>query len=254
MKMIRTRALLSALLVLTVCLPLVALQPATAEPGVFQTAKNRQIKSFTMHFKRICPECQDGGVILFFTKAQAKVHVTVGTYRIADENAKYDFYFVDVDTSISQRSGDMGYGWLDTDLVSIGRTKIVSASYSLGRSAQNVDSCTSFPVDLGVGFFGVSAGTSVGAVSFCHDGSKLTSADLSHSLHGGRTYHATGIAGIRGLDMRRFVRVPQGAHPRFGIVATTNHDSKYWDAANRRWRVRHQEVVNGLDIGTRPQR
>ena len=254
MKIFRSLALFSALLVLAVSVPLLALTSATAEPGVFQTAKNRQIKTFTMHFKRICPECKDGGVILFFTKAQAKLNFTSGTYRIVDENSKYDFYFVDVDTTITKRSGDMGYGWLDTDLVSLGKTKIVSASYTLGKSAENVDSCTSFPIDLGVGFFGVSAGTSVGAVSLCHDGSKMTSADLSHSMHGGRTYHATGIAGIRSLDMRRFVRVPQGAHPRFGIVATTNHDSRFWDAANRRWRVRHQEVVNGLDIGTRPQR
>lgn len=253
MKISRTLTLLSMLVVLIASVPLLALQSATAEPGVFQTAKNRQIKSFTMHFKRICPECKDRGVILFFTKAQARLHFTVGTYRIADENSKYDFYFVDVDTSITKRSGDMDYGWLDTDLVSIGKTKIVSASYTLGKSAENVSSCTSFPVDLGVGFFGVSAGTSVGAVSWCHHGSRMGSSDLSHSLHGGRTYHATGIAGIRSLDMRRFVRVPQGAHPRFGIVATTNHDSRFWDAANRRWRVRHQEVVNGIDIGTRPQ-
>lgn len=253
MRIIRLFALVSALLLVAASAPLLALQSATAEPGVFQTAKNRQIKSFTMHFQRICPECKDGGVILYFTKARAKVHFQVGTYRIADENHKYDFYFVDVDASMSKRSGDMGYGWLDTDLVSIGSTKIVSDSYTLGKSAENVGSCKSFPVDLGVGFFGVSAGTEVGAVSLCHDGSKMTSADLSHSMHGGRTYHATGIAGIRSLDMRRFVRVPQGAHPRFGIVATTNHDTKYWDAANRRWRVRHQMVVNGLDIGTKPQ-
>jgi hypothetical protein len=252
--MSRTLTLLSVLLVLAASIPLLTVRSASAEPGVFQTAKNRQIKSFNMHFRRICPECKDGGVILFFSKAQAKVHFTVGTYRIADENSKYDFYFVDVDTSITRRSGDMGYGWLDTDLVSIGSTKIVSASYTLGKSAENVDSCTSFPVDLGVGFFGVSAGTSVGSVSLCHDGSRMTSANLSHSMHGGRTYHATGIAGIRSLDMRRFVRVPQGAHPRFGIVATTNHDSKYYDTAVGRWRVRHREVVNGLDIGTRRQR
>ena len=63
MRISRTLTLLSMLVVLIASVPLLTLQSATAEPGVFQTAKNRQIKTFTMHFKRITPPSKDAGQI-----------------------------------------------------------------------------------------------------------------------------------------------------------------------------------------------
>jgi hypothetical protein len=97
----------------------------------------------------------------------------------------------------------------------------VSSAYTLGKGVENTSTCKSFPIELGVGFYGVSAGTTAGHVSFCHHGSKIESSRASH----GRLYHATGLSGIASLDAQRYVQVPQGGHPAFSVKVRTNADT-----------------------------
>jgi len=203
--------------------PLAVVGTAGADVSAFQSVRNRQIKHFKIHYQRVCPSCKEGeqqgtanpGI------ASGTARFTLASYKILDQNAKYDFYLVDVTAGLVNRKGDQDWGWLDATVRSVGSTRIVSSSYSLGKDVVNTTTCRTYPVNLGVSFYGVSAGTTAGHVSFCHHGSKMTSSGVK----AGRLYHATGLSGIAMTDSQRYVQVPQGAHPRFRVHVSTNHDS-----------------------------
>lgn len=189
----------------------------------FQTASNRQFKAMhKFRYTRLCPSCTaprytDNN----FKKSTGMVKVVATSYRILEGNGRYDFFLVDVTATLTKRSGDEDWGWMDIQLKSTGKAKVLSSSYSLGKQSENTTSCKSYPVSLGLGFFNVSAGTTVGKVSFCHPGSKVESSALS----GGRLYHATGLSGLSSIQMSRYVRVKQGARPTFSVTADRNTES-----------------------------
>lgn len=262
------RVLGSALSVLLACLAVMAGPAATAAPSesdgsatlskrdvpAFQSARNRQIKTRTLKFVRVCPGCKSGVEVpsSFFSKqAKAKISVTASTYKILDQNKKYDFFLVDLTSGLTERKGDQDWGWYDVTLTSTGTTKILGSSYSTGRKFENVDKCTRFPVSLGVGFYGVSVGTTVGHVSFCNDGSRL----VQSSVTGGQKYHATGVTGIQSLQSQRYVRVAQGKTPSFKVQLTTNADrfSCYTVSDGTHCFVHHAMQSKSLTIGTTPQ-
>jgi hypothetical protein len=145
----------------------------------------------------------------------------VSTYKILDQNHKYDFFALDVSADLVKRTGDRDWGWLDMTVRSKGSTRIIASSYSRGESVQNVTTCTRFPINLGVSFKGVGVSTTVGHVSFCHHGSQF----LDSHVKNGRFYHATGLSGIAALTGQRYVQVPQGAHPAFSVKVRTNNDT-----------------------------
>lgn len=194
-----------------------------ADVPAILSAANRQNKTMTVYFKRVCPGCPEGeqprhGVPKV---AAAKVAYTVSSYVIRDENDRYDWFLLDVTATITSRSGDQDWGWLDTRISSTGTTRILSSSYSLGKKAQNVTECKNFPISLGVGFYGMSAGTEVGSVGFCNEGSKVVQSSITR----GRLYHATGVSGITNITMQRYVRVADGKLPTFRVSARTNQDT-----------------------------
>jgi hypothetical protein len=172
----------------------------------------------------VCPSCQEGeqprhGIP---GRATGTAAFTVATYHIKDENDRYEFYLVDVSADLKKRTGDEDWGWMDVRITSVGKTKVVASSYTTGKSVRNKESCRSYPVNLGVSFFGASAGTTAGQVRFCHKGSELSQSKIAR----GRLYHATGLSGIAGLQMQRYVQVPQNAAPpKFRVHVTTNDDS-----------------------------
>ncbi len=217
------RILTACAVVLGLLVPLAALGTAHGDVAAFQTARNRQVKHFSIGYQRVCPSCQEGeqagpGIPAV---ASARVKYTLSSYKILDQNHRYDFYLVDVTANLVKRTGDQDWGWMDTTVRSIGSTKVVSASYTLGKGVQNTTTCRTYPIDLGVSFYGVSAGTTAGHVSFCHQGSRIASSKIS----GGRLYHSTGLSGISQIDAQRYVQVPQGQHPQFRIKVRTNHDT-----------------------------
>src|SRR4051794_11371412 len=217
------RMLTAFAVVLGLLIPLTALGTARGDVAAFQSARNRQVKHFAITYKRVCPSCregeQPGGGIPQVATGTAKYTLT--SDKILDQNHKYDFYLVDVSANLVKRTGDQDWGWMDVTVRSAGRTKVVSSSYTLGKGVQNTSTCKTFPINLGVGFYGVSAGTTAGHVSFCHHGSKIESSRASR----GRLYHATGLSGIAQMDAQRYVQVPQGGHPSFSIKVRTNADT-----------------------------
>ncbi|QCC76625.1 hypothetical protein [Nocardioides daphniae] len=194
--------------------------PTPTGVPAFQTARNRQVKTRVIDYVRVCPDCVSGKEVppsYRSKQASARIRVTASTYKILDQNNRYDFYAVDVTSEMRKRKGDQDWGWYDVVITSVGRTKLRGTSYSAGRNFENVDRCKSFPVDLGVSFYGVSAGTTVGNVSFCNKGSRM----LHSKVAKGRKYHATGVSGIRSVQGQRYVRVPQGKLPKFRVQLVT---------------------------------
>jgi hypothetical protein len=217
------RMLTAGAVVLGLLIPLAALGTARGDVAAFQTARNRQIKHVSITYTRVCPSCKEGEQpgpgIPHVASGTAKYTLT--SYKILDQNRKFDFYLVDVSANLVKRTGDQDWGWMDVTVRSAGRTKVVSSAYTLGKGVENTSTCKTFPIELGVGFYGVSAGTTAGHVSFCHHGSKIESSRASH----GRLYHATGLSGIASLDAQRYVQVPQGGHPAFSVKVRTNADT-----------------------------
>jgi hypothetical protein len=197
---------------------------AHADVPAFQTAKNRQVKKFSFDYKRVCPSCQEGEQPRHGIPATATGTAVfrLSTYHIPDDNDRYEFYLVDVTVDLNKRTGDEDWGWMDVRITSVGKTKVVDSSYTTGKGVVNKESCRSYPVNLGVSFFGASAGTTAGHVRFCHQGSQVSQSRIKR----GRMYHATGLSGIANLQMQRYVQVPQRADPpRFRVHVTTNDDS-----------------------------
>ncbi len=219
----------------------------------FQTARNRQSKAMKFGYVRMCPNCEGYQYTNpNFPKATGTVKMRVNTYKILDQNRRYDFFIVDATADITSRTGDEDWGWLDTSVRSAGKTKIIDSSYTLGKKKQNTTSCNSYPVELAVSFYGVSAGTTAGHVSFCNKGSEVRSS----SVPGGRFYHATGVSGISMIQMQRYVQVPQGKLPSFKVLTEYNKDSSNcatWADGYHCW-VNHGTVSKKLFIGTAPQR
>jgi hypothetical protein len=185
----------------------------------FQSARNRQYKAMKFRYVRLCPSCTAPRYTSNnFTKATGTVKVEATTYKILDQNHKYDFFLVDATATLTKRKGDEDWGWMDVELTSKGKAKVLSSSYTLGKGNENRTSCKAYPVDLGVAFFGVSAGTTAGHVTLCHPGSKVASSSISR----GRLYHATGLGGLASIQMQRYVRVKQGALPKFAVTADRN--------------------------------
>jgi hypothetical protein len=217
------RILAACAVVLGLLVPLAAVGTAHGDVAAFQSARNRQVQHFSISYQRVCPWCKEGeqagGGIPPVASATAKY--TLSSYKILDQNHRFDFYLVDVTATLVERKGHQDWGWMDTTVRSLGTTRVVSASYTLGKGVQNTTSCRTYPIDLGLSFYGVSAGTTAGHVSFCHQGSKIASSKVS----GGRLYHSTGLTGISMIDAQRYVQVPQGQHPAFRIKVHTNHDS-----------------------------
>ena len=217
------RMLTACAVALGLLIPLAALGTARGDVAAFQSARNRQVKHVSITYTRVCPSCKEGeqpgpGIPHV---ASGTARYTLTSYKILDQNRKFDFYLVDVSANLVKRTGDQDWGWMDVTVRSAGRTKVVSSAYTLGKGVENTSTCKSFPIELGVGFYGVSAGTTAGHVSFCHRGSKIESSRASH----GRLYHATGLSGIASLDAQRYVQVPQGGHPAFSVKVRTNADT-----------------------------
>lgn len=224
----------------------------------FQDARNRQVKSFTVHYRRICPTCTDvytpsdpDGSYVYHHAARGRIHYEVGTYKILDQNRRYDFYLVDATATWKRRRGDEDWGWLDTYVTSRGRTKVLSSSYTLGKSKPNTTTCKRYPIQLGVSFLAVEAGTTAAHVTLCNDGSKVSSTSVSR----GREYHATGVSGFKMLQMQRYVRVPQGKHPLFRIATDFNAEyvSCFSGADGYHCYVIRQMGGAGTSIGTKRQ-
>jgi len=228
--------------------------PAGASVPATLDAKNRQVKTFTLSYKRMCPSCNGNtyNPKTKFASATGKVHFDVESFRIDDENNKYDFYMIDVTASWKKTKGDEDWGWMDIALKSSGKTKVISSSYTLGRTAKNKTTCKTYPINLGVSYMGISAGTTVAKVRVCNPGSKVS----SKSIKNGRRYHVTGLSGFSSLVMQRYVRVKNGTHPKFRVSASTNSESFQcgtWDSQYHCWIGRYMHS-GGVTIGTTKQK
>ncbi|HEX4471439.1 MAG TPA: hypothetical protein VH085_05700 [Nocardioides sp.] len=248
----KTLTVLTALVGLVA--PLSLLGSAHADiTGFGDSLRNRQIKHLNVAYQRVCPSCKEGAQprneIPKVASGTAKFDVA--TYKILDQNQKYDFYALDVSSDLVKRTGDQDWGWMDVTVRSTGSTRIVDSSFSRGVAVQNVSSCTRFPINLGVSFKGVGVSTTVGHVSFCHHGSKMTDSHVSD----GRMYHATGLSGIASLTGQRYVQVPQGATPTFRVKVSTNADTLQCPSVSNGTQcfVGHGMHAQHLDIGTTVQ-
>jgi hypothetical protein len=259
----------SILGILVVVLMLMGLSPAHAsdDPGspppaprvverevpAFQTASNRQYKTMKFAYTRLCPSCTAPRYTSNnFPKATGKVKVVVTSYRIGEKNYKYDFFLIDAIATLTDRTGDEDWGWMDIRLQNKGKVKVVSSSYTLGKENQNTTTCKRYPVNLGLEFFGVSAGTTTGHVSLCNPGSKVASSSVSR----GRLYHATGLSGLKSIQMQRYVRVKQGARPQFRVVADRNTEYSNCSSGADGYFCYIVRAMSrkSLGIGTTPQR
>lgn len=116
----------------------------------FQDARNRQVKVRKINFARTCPSCAPNEAKSKpAPTATARIKATATSYKILDQNDKFDFYLVDVTSEIKKRKGDPDWGWYDMTVKSIGKTKVRGSSYSEGKDVQNVTKCKNFPVSLG---------------------------------------------------------------------------------------------------------
>lgn len=214
----------------------------------FQSARNRQVTSMSFNYARLCPACDDERWYTSsdFAKATGKVHVNIATFKILDQNDRYDFYALDATATLTNRTGDEDWGWMDFNVRSVGKVRVLDASYSLGKHSVNSEACTYYPIDLGVQFFFVSAGTEVGHVRFCHAGSEVSSSGTDR----GRLYHATGVSGIWNIEMQRYVQVREGRLPRFRVKAGYNQEGAgcanvvdgYHCWINRAWQTRSKAI------------
>lgn len=171
------------------------------------------------------------------------------TYRVVDENHRYDYYLVDLDVTMTKRHGSKDYGYLDARVQS---TKAVSyATWSLGKDT--VGGCKNYPLDIGASFYGISVGTQVASFGVdCYDTS-ITRAAITR----GQTYHVTNLGAVKHVAFQRFVRVAAGAHPKFNWKLTypTDKCGKAYvsDGSNQVWQywcTNKSSSISGT-IGTR---
>lgn len=215
-------ALISAM-ILTLTGPLTS--PAQAGVGFTQVGVERQFKKFTLYYRRSCPSCtstwyppsSEGDAV---RTATGKAVVRVTTYKIKEQNTRRDLYAIDVDVTVSDRRGDEDWGWMDMRIQSIGRTKIYDATHSSGIGATNKDTKSEYPISVGVGGFGLSAGTTIAKFVSKAKGSSLVRSSASRGMQ----WRINRVNGVYHATAARFVRVYQGKTPRFRVMAQANKD------------------------------
>ncbi len=193
--------------------------------------------------------CGSGCTTWPYPSGGERLTVMPRTYRVVDENRRYDYYLLDLDVTMTKRHGSKGYGYLDARVQS---TKTVNyATWSLGKGT--VGGCRKYPLDIGASFYGISVGTQVATFSVdCYDTSIKRA-----SITRGQSYHVTNLGAVKHVAFQRFVRVAAGAHPKFAWKLTYPTDkcgkSYVNDGSNwvwQHWCTNKSSSIGGT-IGTR---
>lgn len=199
--------------------------PASAGVGFTQVGKERQFKKFVVKYRRSCPGCtstwyspsREGDKV---GTATGRAVVRVATYKIAEQNDRYDLYAVDVDISNGRRKGDEDWAWMDVTVQSIGRVGVKDATHTSGIGATNKDTKTKYPITIGAGFGPFSVGATVANFVSEAKGSSLAVSSASR----GRQWRINKLSGVYHSTSGRFVRVADGKKPRFRVKVSANKD------------------------------
>lgn len=180
--------------------------------------------------------------------AHGKLQIVPRTYKLKDQNTRYDYYLVDLEVRTSNRSGSKYYGYLDANVQSA--ASVSYATYSLGKS--EVSGCRTYPINIAASWGAISAGTTVGSFSL-----NCVNAYIHRkAIRRGQSYSMDNLNGVTLVDFERFVRVAAGSHPKFNLRLQypTDKCAKAWvsDGSNLvldRW-CTNQSAVWSRTIGT----
>ncbi|MCL3837498.1 hypothetical protein [Aeromicrobium duanguangcaii] len=163
--------------------------------------------------RRHCPK-------FFYTLSQGRLSVKLNAYRISERMKKYDFYLLDVDSSVDKKKGTGGHGTASFKVAASQRGLIdVDDTRSVSKKATK---CTSFPVSVGAGFYGASAAIGVGSIRYC---AKSASFTMKQSGTAAAVYTATSLPKINALTTGRIVKVRAGTKPNFAVRVTYPADT-----------------------------
>lgn len=144
------------------------------------------------------------------------------TFRLSEGMRRYDYYLLDIDGKVSNLQGDSTgaiadiatiTGLPDRDYIDDVSTAGIKASGS---------SCHGYPIDIGVGWGPVSAGTELGNVQFC--GAKPSLTRRSYVPHA-YNYRLHDLKDIRTFTLSEIVKVPAGFHPTFQVNPVVEEDT-----------------------------
>lgn len=170
-------------------------------------------RTYTNYGERVC-ENPRGCSITYVKVSRGVLKTKLNSYRLRESMKKYDFYLLDVDTTVTGKSGASVLGSARFDVTS-STAKVVDLtdSKSIDKDPQK---CQSFPVTVGAGFYGVSGGVEVGAVRYCDK----TASFLLKRSGNTATYTANRLPKINLLDSARLLKVKAGTKPSFKVVLT----------------------------------
>lgn len=146
-----------------------------------------------------------------YSIAKGKLTIMPRTYKLKEQNKRYDYYVVDLSVRTSDRSGAKDWAFLEATVQS---TRDVNyATYSLGKSKVD-DDCKTYPIEIAGGWGPLSVGTTVGSFKVGCVETWISRKAVTR----GQFYHLTNLNGVTSVTFQRFVRVAAGVKPSFKLT------------------------------------
>lgn len=159
----------------------------------------------------------------YWRRSSGRASYDFDVYRLHEREPRWDYYFVAVVVRAVHRGGGWNYDNLRVSLTTAyGYGKRVNrTTFTKGRRTFDRD-CKTYPLNLGVGYGPISAGTTVGTLRSCDDGPRVS----RYLSHGKRTglYTIAGMPNMRRVMAQKWIRVHQGRHPPFYVAISARRD------------------------------
>lgn len=156
---------------------------------------------------------------------KGRIDTKLTTYKLVESRTAYDYYLVDIDMNVS-RSGSSKLGWVNGFLRTRDGVRQVDRTETATINATK-NECDTLKLALATPWPVVSASADLGSVRFCD-----SDAYFRRNVLNWRTteYKANRLGKTNHLSAQRWVKVPQGAQPRFTLRLVVPNDSctKYW--------------------------
>lgn len=146
--------------------------------------------------------------------ARGTAAVKLRTYKVKEGLKRYDYYLVDVEVDNVKPYGASKDGWMKVHIYPDGATKIVDYSDTQSVSSTK-SSCYSVTPSFGAAIGPAGVSFSAGSITFCDKGASY---QIDYRKSTRTVWMAHNLRKINTFVSERIVKVPRGAHPRFGIT------------------------------------
>jgi hypothetical protein len=216
--------------------------PAAADVAISQQVVLRQDHGpFRMRYKQYYPG--DHGVSVDSAWGKGRLTFSLKSYKLKEQERRYDYYLVDFTGVTSHRRGLRGVGRAQVYLSTTRRVNYTT--YSKGKS-RGPKACQTRGINIAASIGVVSVGTTVGHIRTCGTKARVR----MHRTSRAAMFTATGLNQMRYFTAQKWVRVRDDHRPRFFAHVITNHD-RCRTTIGSSCKIHRHDVLHTFHIGVR---